>query len=1345
MRRRVRGPAIFLAATLLTFLPQTAFAIPSPDLAINFFASAAQILGLATMVMGGAVLGRRGKGGVALRGGQRFGQSLGWIFAAVAALFVASLVINVLQWAGNVDDKNRRLQANLIRPSIEAGKSVGDVSLKTLSFSQQIDHPQGISTDQLADLIAKAGARGAQDINFIDLREPEERETGRLEAFSHIRYPDFPLVQNSLNLEGKTNVLLCYSGNRSSETCEKLAAQGIDCSFVVGGFEKWLTEDRNVDSQKTFGSAELRALPGYANADTLLDTPEVSEMVAEEGAVFVDVRYPGDFELGHLPGAVNLPIRKMPSAEMASRIDALPRSPVIAPCYDKRSCFYAKILGLRLDRLGFDFRGRYTVPHEFFLPGKVRAHVADWSAGQDNSLLSVISRPLERLLVAIDERVGYLPISILLVVLLLRLIVLPFVAKAERDQIVQRGLADEIAGLKQRLGGDPTRLSRATMALFRKHRLTPGRNMLGICIQIPLFLAFFFAVNNVAATSGDSFLWIPSLAERDPLFILPVALGALIFLHLQLAATKQSLTRLAGRTLAGVLLAAICLQLNGAVNLYLVLSIALMVGQTQTVRVMMNRRRGAVLAQPEQSAPQVAHETGILPLAAAAYVPGVGNKAARLSEMMKAGLPVPDGFVITGAALADHASGREEASEVWRRIDSLWRRIDADKVAVRSSGVSEDGEDQSYAGVFESLLNVTRDGLSDAIGEVRRSFASETAKIYGGKGDEGGAVLVQNMVDAEYAGVLFTEHPTESGTTLVEMVTGLGDSVADGTATPDAYRFGRYSGTLLDEQGAPIDLKELIVLGRRAEEYFGAPQDIEWAYRDGRFLILQSRNITAMTRAESTDRPDTLFERERERLLRLAKDAAPQEAVFVQNELSELLPVPTPFSLSFMEALWQPGGSTDLACRALRIPFDADENAPPYVTTVFGGLYINKREEQARFRRGTGFLTTLRLTRSAEALEREFREDFLPEFLNEIRVYEAIDFARLNTEELFALFERVTKRAIQINYVQANIINIAANFYLNIAEQRLQKRGLVPAKYLANLPKTVVSEAMSLLPEIRDGRRSLDDFMAIFGHRAPVDYEFAQARYGEDPALAKELVANALPGISAPASAVNEADILDDAALALCVQRAGTFQALKEEAKHHCLREFAVIRRFLVELDRRLSLHGGIFQLTLQEVPRLRQASFLAQAPSLIGERKAEAAVFGELGSLPTELSLVQLEQLRANGTTSSANGVNGVLKGNLVAGQAPIQGRARVVTDSGIDLLEDGEILITRFIHPSWAPMFPRVGGVVTEVGGWLSHAAILAREYNIPTIVGARGALDHIATGDEVRLYPDGSIEGV
>ncbi len=1336
------------AAVFLLLDAGPAFAIPSPDLAVNFFASAAQMLGLATMVVGGALVGNRGaRRGLKGRNG-RAGMPV-WIFGGLLLLFVGSLAANIFQWAAAKDERNQRLEANLVRPSVEAGQSVGDVSLKTLSYSGQMSHPQGISTDDLARLLDSTAETGSDGINFIDLREPEERESGQLVPFDHVRYPDFPLVQDKLDLAGKTNILLCYSGNRSSETCDRLAAQGIPCNFVVGGYEKWLAEGRQVAGSQAEATGDLRALPAYPNENVLIDTPDVTALVRDEGAVFVDVRYPGDFKLGHLPGAVNIPLRKMPTEEMQAAFGSLPDRPIVAACYDKRSCFYSKILGLRLTRLGLDYRGRYTVPHEYFEPKAAKDYVAQWTDDRNRSLLSIASEPLEQLLRWIEGASGSLPVAILVVVLLLRTVIAPFTIKAERDQITQRRLADEIAWLKSSLTEDKTRLSRALMGLYRKNGLTPGLNMIGIVIQIPLFLAFFFAVDAVAKTNGAAFLWLPSLAKPDPFYILPVLVGGIVVLHLYGSAVRHTPLFTTLRLAAGGLLIALTLPLGSAVNLYLVLSIALMVAQTRIVRTFLEGRQDNVAGQARAAGGNPKHigDTRIFALSEAGSIATSGTKAGRLGLMLNAGLPVPDGMVIASDVLSESSGEADLSPADWRAIDALWQRLDTEVVAVRSSGLNEDGENHSYAGVFESILNVRRDGLAGAVRAVRDSFRTVSAADYGGTGEEPGGILIQKMVDPEFAGVMFTEHPGESGCLLIEMVSGLGAAIADGTATPDAYRVGRYSDRLLGDDAPPVDLAPLVALGRQLEALFGAPQDVEWAYRDGRFLILQSRNITAMSRTQTANLQEFVQERERRRLLELCAGAGPDEPVFVQNELSELLPRPTPFSLSFMEALWQPGGSTDLACRALRIRYDVEENGAPFVTSVFGALYVNRREEKRRLKRGMGFLTNLRLTRMAEQLEREFRDDFLPEFHHEIRVYEAVDESRLKTDELFVLLDHVCRRFVTVNYVQAHIVNIAANFYVSLAERQLKKHGLSPAAYLGRMPATVVTQAMSMLSEIRSGKRQIDSFLDLFGHRAPTDYEFADPRYMEDPALVEQLIATAADSpVTDKRGQEQELDALSgNQALGLCLERAGRFQGLKEEAKHHCLRELTVIRRVLLELDRRFELDGGIFYIEYGEIQRLGDPSFLEEARSLIARRQAAAAIYDAMPALPAELTPYALESLDLDGAETALAGQLGSVRGDLVAGQAPIRGRARIVNTGDLAPLEDGEILVTRFIHPSWAPAFPRLTGVVTEVGGWLSHAAILAREYNVPTIVGARGVLDAVVTGDDVQLNPDGSIERI
>jgi len=1339
--------SFLVTAALLPLLSTPLWAIPSPDLVVNFVASAAQVLGLLTVAAGSFAYSgakrrsTRGQAAPARR----------WPFHVCLVLLLVSVSANVLQHFAAVDEKNQRLQTNLWRSSTEAGKKVGDINLKTLSVSEQEKRPEAIRTEDLA-LWMQEG----RPLNLIDVREPEEVEMGYIAGAWHRRYPDLDKDRTGLIVEGKETVLLCESGNRSGELCGKFLADKLPCRFVIGGYEKWVAEGRPLAEAKERTGSEIRDIADYPNKHVLLDTPEVMELLEREKAIFVDVRYPGDFDQGHLPDAFNITLRKMLKEEIEPALRSLPKRPVIAPCYDKRSSFYALILGLRLHRLGYDYRGRYTVPHEFAEKVSDKAWAAQWKEAQEGkTFFGMLSQPLSGILGWAERLTGSLVWAIVLVVVLLRILVLPLSVKADRDQIVQRRLAPSIRELKRGLSSDPQRLSRATMALYRKSRLTLGRNLAGTIVQVLLFILFFTVVGTAGQSSNEALIWAPSLANPDPYYVLPSIVGLLIFIFLCWNAEKRTPLRIAGHVACGLLLFGITYELRTAVNFYLAVNLSLLILQSRLVRWRIAWKEAeASKGSPKPAEPAtLLPPTGIVPLRQAHLTPGTGNKAIRLGRMLELGIPVPDGFVVTDHALSREGESLQLTEDEKRQVVKLWRAIGAEKVAVRSSGLNEDGANKSYAGVFESVLNVTEDRFLHALAEVHASLQASRVAAYSGEAKERGGIVVQKMVPAEFAGVLFTEHPGSTGCMLVELVKGLGDALVSGAATPRSFRYGRYSGRLLEAHEPPMDLRPLLELGRKVEEAFGRPQDIEWAYAEGKFFLLQARDIT--TSSSNGGDSDSLIQVERRRLLVLAEksiSAAREEGldikceddpvIFVQNELSELLPRPTPMSLSFMDSLWGPGGSTDLACRSLGIPFDVAESGPPMVTTIYGSLYISQIEARRRLRRGPGATASFKLARAAESLEQEMRS-FFTGFLKEVRLLEALDLKQLSLDELRELLGIWSRRFITETYVQAERINVAADFYVKVAKKEIEKRQLDPSIYLGRLSGTVVHEAMSILPAIQTGERRVEDFLAVFGHRAPTDYELSQPRYAESPQVVLEMASRA-QGTKSRDPELPPPEESRDKVFLLAVDRARRFQVLKEEAKHHSLRELALLRKVLVEIGERLELGNDIFYLTLEEAQSLTAREKLNDAVDLIDDRMHAAEAFKEFRSLPTELRMTHLEA--ATKDEPAARAAHSHLRGTRVAGGKDVQGRVRVVAEpSDINSFRKGEILVARFTDPTWTPLFPLASGVITEVGGWLSHAAIVAREYNVTCIVGAAGALSSLATGDIVELKADGSISKV
>jgi pyruvate,water dikinase len=276
-------------------------------------------------------------------------------------------------------------------------------------------------------------------------------------------------------------------------------------------------------------------------------------------------------------------------------------------------------------------------------------------------------------------------------------------------------------------------------------------------------------------------------------------------------------------------------------------------------------------------------------------VPRAGGKGASLARMSGLGLPVPEGFVVPAdalaqvvdaealrAALPDHDKAMEiiAGAQPPAEIGEWYEALGGDPpVAVRSSACAEDSETASYAGQQETYLYVRgADAVLDRVRDCWASFFSERAIFYrqqkGSLDDLGMAVVVQRMVRADVAGVLFTCDPVRGrrDRMVVEAVLGLGEAAVSGQVTPDHYilkRDGTVRKAHVSEQPfaiVPVEsggteerelgaegsapklgeeqLRELARLGDDLEQRLGGPQDIEWAVEGGELYVLQARPVT---------------------------------------------------------------------------------------------------------------------------------------------------------------------------------------------------------------------------------------------------------------------------------------------------------------------------------------------------------------------------------------------------------------------------------------------------------------------------------------------------------------------
>ncbi len=191
-----------------------------------------------------------------------------------------------------------------------------------------------------------------------------------------------------------------------------------------------------------------------------------------------------------------------------------------------------------------------------------------------------------------------------------------------------------------------------------------------------------------------------------------------------------------------------------------------------------------------------------------------------------------------------------------------------------------------------------------------------------------------------------------------------------------------------------------------------------------------------------------------------------------------------------------------------------------------------------------------------------------------------------------------------------------------------------------------------------------------------------------------------------------------------------------------------MLRRAVLTLDRRFGLEGRIFDLRFDELLTL-SGSTAGQLRELAKNRHEEALRLRKFASLPSILTAHDLEAVSA-GDLNEMHATSNVVRGTRVAGSAVVEGRARVISEEDaengnpMENFRDGDIIVASMINPAWLPYFARAGGFVSEVGGWLSHPAILAREYDVAMIVGTEG-IGRIVDGSRLRLNLDGTIEAV
>ncbi len=768
----------------------------------------------------------------------------------------------------------------------------------------------------------------------------------------------------------------------------------------------------------------------------------------------------------------------------------------------------------------------------------------------------------------------------------------------------------------------------------------------------------------------------------------------------------------------------------------------------------------------------------------------LGGKGASLARLMAAGLPVPDGFVVTVAAFRAYTGAGSMPEVVAAEIQAAYRALGAPPVAVRSSATTEDAADASYAGQHDSFLDVA--GPGEVLTAVERCWASlhtERAAAYRARhgGNEAGlAVVVQRMVDADAAGVLFTADPVTGDDSVIAInaAWGLGEVLVGGEVTPDAWVVERTTGrvrdraiVLRDQPGqttlTDAQAERLAALGVRVEALDAQPVDIEWCRDGDDLLLVQARPITARTERDPWN------------------DSRGGDFLWTNTNVGEAIPdVMTPATWSMVQVFMSDAMAT--------------ASVPPYRGwgRIGGRVYLNVSVMMSlsraagvgerRFRTLTaevfgqlpedleippvpaGRLTILRaIGPMAVHVLREARRDMKvldaylvahPDLCDRRRaevdrVEDPWALAQLWIDTLNPEFHRVSWM------LSAATRSSGASFVTT--RMRLQRLlGEAGANALTSgLGGGRAGQLASLglldgLDQLARGEIDRGRFNRRYGHRGPHEFEISLPRPAEDPDwIDRQLTLRAEPAGPGYADLLAGQRQRREEAWAE-LERRHPWQAKvlhrqlavwtriardRERARSEVIRYFWVLRAYVLRAGELTGLGDDIFFLDAAEIVRVLHGETIG--PRVIAERRRAYAGYVALPPYPGLIRgrfdpyawaadpdrrsdlFVAGERRPAAETVRGFPGSAGV-----------VEGVVRVLTDAADDdQVRSGEVLVTTVTNVGWTPLFPRLAAVVTDVGAPLSHAAIVARELGIPAVVGCGNATMRLRTGDRVRV--DGS----
>ena len=774
----------------------------------------------------------------------------------------------------------------------------------------------------------------------------------------------------------------------------------------------------------------------------------------------------------------------------------------------------------------------------------------------------------------------------------------------------------------------------------------------------------------------------------------------------------------------------------------------------------------------------------------------MGGKARGLKLLHQLGLKIPESFVIV------NPDGHELPEDA---LASHLRALGDGPKAVRSSAVSEDGVHASFAGQFASYLNVRgTDAVKAAIRKCAASAGADRVSSYAkgihGCADTRVSVIVQNMVHAEKAGVVFTADPVTGrrDKMTIDVAAGAGDDLVSGKKDAVQYRLfdsGKDVASQVAKNGdllSAAQVRELMAGAGRAEKACGRPVDLEWAIDSaGAIHWLQVRPITTLDDVHFNELDDVKHE---------------STNVWSLGNIGEMMPgVVTPLTYSVCGRAIDIGLGY-LAARSGVIPMK-DVRTWRSLELFYNRLFFNMSRYMAYVQRlalnkKDNVLTSLSATdvpelkvgkldpivlrclrflkqiatiqfasrsvKKLRKLEQRFRLEMTGDLHND---HETLNFAFERLAEAFCLHTLASAQSGSYYSALMGILtgnrrpaeaqdhNLAASLLAD--NPAIESADAVKSlERFANLVRgstgfseqfssATPSAALKLIQEQAPTpvRESYQAFLRRHGHRCVRESELREKPWEEDQ---EQLVSTIQASLKARQQSKSSRDDADQLRLLVKQQLTVTqrlFIKLFRKAARRAVANREMTKALSMKMVNRTRKAYRSYATTLVQNGLLDDADqiyFLTREEigRLIQDRdpawKVKAAK--RRGQLP-ETATLQFPLMNVGIPEPLEKEEPVTIAGNQLRGipvsRGVVTARARIVNSvAEAAALRQGEIMVVSFTDIGWTPYFSLIAGLITEIGSPLSHGAVVAREYGIPAVVSAKGARQFIKTGDMVTL---------